>query len=505
MRKKLQSLLFLTVVSVLFASCASILNPVNQKVTVVNKFPKSQVFVDGVSQGEGMNVVSKVKRDGYVKQIKITSEGYKPVYKVFYQTKKSPFYIMSWIPFGILIYPPFLDGHVKSYDYKKELVVDEKPLAISRRNEDDKFVYLKNTSFDVKKEDLKIKRIKSKNYNKTNDKSKQIGGIDEDVKFDNSIFSEAVQTILNENNYSDNSNTVFKNKSNTLYISANISKIEFDNLYAYHMYREVGWLVTKAEIEWEIFDLYDQSKFKKKFTAKSGEFVIDKKESIKESVENAIEQSFYNFMNESEVKKIIKKDKEEKIHFDYLTLQTDQKVNNIEDALSSSVTIKREKSHGSGCVVSKDGYIVTNFHVVSGSEKITVLDSNGKEFEAKLIRKNEQLDLALIKVDATFKSSFSLNDNKYMVGDDIFVIGTPASTELGQTLTKGIVSGTRKNENNIYIQIDASVNPGNSGGALVKKSGEFIGIVNSKLAGLGYEGLGFSIPIQKIKEGLFLN
>ena len=266
-------------------------------------------------------------------------------------------------------------------------------------------------------------------------------------------------------------------------------------------------LITKADIEWEIFDLYDQSKYKKVLKGKSGEFSIDLKDAAKLSIEDAIQQSFYNFMNTSEVKKLLKKDGEEKVNYDLITLKQAGSINNIEDALASTVTIKRKSSHGSGCIVSNDGYIVTNFHVVSGDEKITVLDNEGKEYEAKLVRKNENLDLALLKVESNFKNSFSVKseEKNYTIGDDIFVIGTPASLELNQTVTKGIISGTRKHDNNVYIQIDASVNPGNSGGALVKKNGEFVGVINSKIRGVGLEGLGFSIPIQKVREGLFIN
>ena len=174
--------------------------------------------------------------------------------------------------------------------------------------------------------------------------------------------------------------------------------------------------------------------------------------------------------------------------------------------MSATVTIKTKDGHGSGCVVSKDGYVVTNFHVISNNDKLTVIDKNGKEYDAKLIRKNENLDLALIKVSqGDFEFSYHLPEVKnYSVGDDIFVIGTPKSIELGQTLTKGIISGTRKFDENEFIQTDASVNGGNSGGAMTKKNGELIGIVNAKVSGFGVEGIGFSIPAEFIKSGLFI-
>lgn len=505
MKRKLLLVTSLVIFSTFFVGCASFLNSKNQKVAVYTKSSDSEVFVDGKSQGKGSKVISKLERDRKVKQIKVVREGYKPVYKVHYQTSKSPLYILSWVPFGVLLYPPFCDVGPKSYDYKKTILIDEKPLVISERDDSEKYVYLKNTAFDVKKEDLKIKATKRKNLQKKNTRSKELVKSDEDIKFDNSIFSDRVEEILKKNNYIDTTNTVFKSKTNTLYITAKISKIEINDIYAQHALTVMEYVTATTDIEWEIFDTYDRSKFKKSFKASSGEFIVDNV-AVNNSIEDAIQESFYNFMNTSQVKDLLKKENDEKVKYDLLTLKTNNTINTIEDAMSSTVTIKRKNGHGSGCVVSTDGYIVTNYHVVSGDGKITVVDKDGKENEAKLVRKNEGLDLALLKVSESFQKTYQLGQVKnYSVGDDIFVIGTPASLELNQTVTKGIISGTRKNQENVYIQIDASVNAGNSGGALVKKNGEFVGVINAKLFGVGVEGIGFSIPMQKVKEGLFLN
>lgn len=209
-------------------------------------------------------------------------------------------------------------------------------------------------------------------------------------------------------------------------------------------------------------------------------------------------------MDAKEVKALIKKENEEKIKYDLLNIERGELISNLEDAMNSTVTIKVKDGHGSGCVVSKDGYIITNFHVVANADKLTVIDREGKEYAAKLIRKNESLDLALLKIEkANFKKTYVIPSAKnYTIGDDIFVIGTPTSVELGQTISKGIISGNRTFDQNNFIQTDASVNGGNSGGALTKKSGELIGIVNAKISGLGVEGLGFSIPAELIITGL---
>jgi S1-C subfamily serine protease len=114
--------------------------------------------------------------------------------------------------------------------------------------------------------------------------------------------------------------------------------------------------------------------------------------------------------------------------------------------------------------------------------------------------------LALLKIDTQNAKAFTMPKTKnYKIGDDIFAIGTPKSLELGQSLSKGIISGLRSQNNISLIQTDASVNGGNSGGALVSKSGEFIGVVNAKLFGVGVEGLGFSIPAETVMQDLSID
>ena len=490
-----------------FSSCASILNGKTQKVTVVTSSDDSKVYVDDLLQGTGKRVVTKMKRDASMKQVRVERDGYKPVYKIHYQNKKSALTIISWVPFGILLYPPFMDIWPSAYNYPKELSTTGDMLEIQKRPEDQKYVYLKNTAFDVKKDDIKYTIIKH-NRLKKNKQSKDKGTAKEDIKFDNSIFTDAVNEVLKKNNYIDTTNTIFKSNTNTLYISAKITKVEFGNVYTIAAKNYMSFLITKLDIEWEIFDLYNQSKFKKTLKASSGEFALhykDNEHAMQNSVEDAITESFFKFMDTNEVKKLLPKQESLEIKTETLKLNHPALFTGLDDAMEATVTIKTKEGHGSGCFVTNDGYIVTNFHVVSGNDKITVISKDGKEYPAKVIRKNEYSDLALIKVEGTFSKAFTLPAAKnYKVGEDIFAIGTPKSIELGQSLSKGIISGFRTYEKNNLIQTDASVNGGNSGGALVNKNGEFIGVVNAKVFGLGVEGLGFSIPAEVIFKELSL-
>jgi serine protease Do len=159
---------------------------------------------------------------------------------------------------------------------------------------------------------------------------------------------------------------------------------------------------------------------------------------------------------------------------------------------------------GSGIIISDDGYILTNNHVVDGADTLTVVLSTGMEYTAKLIGKDSQTDLAVIKVDATNLPFAEFGDSDTLkVGELAVAIGNPLG-ELAGTVTAGIISATDReitidNERMNLLQTDAAINPGNSGGALCNAYGEVIGIVNAKSSALGVEGLGFAIPVNDAK------
>ena len=493
----------------IFTNCASILNSKMQKVVVTTNSSDSKVYVNDVLQGDGKQVNAKMERNQKPKQIKVTREGYKDIYVTHHQDRKSPLYIMSWVPFGILFYPPFLDLGPKSYDYPRKLSLEEKPIKIVERNDEMKYLFLKNTAFEVEKEDLQFKRIKRRKFDKNKSKYKSITSADTDFKLDNSIFSNALNEILLDNNYFDTTETIFRSRSNTAYISAKVTEISFEEVYEYAARGVKSFVVGKSKIEWEIFDLYDQTLYKEEVQSQSGNFSYSfyQQDILKACMDDMLKASFFRLLDNEKVKEVLTLGNTKEEEMDFITLKADDYVNSLEGAIESTVTIKVDKGHGSGCVISNDGYIITNFHVVSGNnEKIEIITKNGDKLSAKLIRKNESLDLALLKVEGSFSYIYRLPRVKmYSVGQDVYAIGTPSNIDLGQTLSKGIVSGLRKTkEGNNYIQTDASINPGNSGGSLVSKNGDLLGVVNAKVFGFGVEGLAFAIPAEDIMEYLFL-
>jgi len=161
----------------------------------------------------------------------------------------------------------------------------------------------------------------------------------------------------------------------------------------------------------------------------------------------------------------------------------------------------KQRSLGSGFIIDREGYIVTNNHVIDGADQITVKLSNNKEYDAKLVGRDPKTDLALIKI----KNSSDLkplpmgNSDKLKVGSWVVAIGSPFGLE--QTVTAGIVSAKGRiigsGPFDDFIQTDASINPGNSGGPLINMNGEVTGI-NTAIAA-GGQGIGFAIPINLAK------
>ena len=162
---------------------------------------------------------------------------------------------------------------------------------------------------------------------------------------------------------------------------------------------------------------------------------------------------------------------------------------------------------GSGVIIAKEGYVITNHHVIDGADNIVVRTTDGTEYTATLVGSDATTDVAVLKIDpagATLTVATLGDSSKLMVGEDAIVIGNPLGS-LGGTVTNGIISAldreiTIEGESMRLLQTNAAVNPGNSGGGLFNLAGELVGIVNAKSSGEDVEGLGFAIPINTAQE-----
>jgi serine protease Do len=166
----------------------------------------------------------------------------------------------------------------------------------------------------------------------------------------------------------------------------------------------------------------------------------------------------------------------------------------------------REGGLGSGVIVSPDGYILTNNHVVDDATDVTVTLPDRREFKGRVVGKDAKIDLAVVKIEANNLPAITVaNSSKLEIGDFVLAIGNPFG--VGQTVTMGIVSATGRNGLGIedyedFIQTDAAINPGNSGGALVNDRGELVGINTAILSegSGGNQGIGFAVPVNLARQ-----
>ena len=312
-----------------------------------------------------------------------------------------------------------------------------------------------------------------------------------------------VTEVLDTLNYNKEKGT--KNFGNSLFLNAKILSVHLKKYEDVCLDTKVNFFETTLEIEWQLLNFDKQVNFSKKILSTSGEFID--KNGVQLSMKDALTVSFYRLLEDEALETLLKVEEEEVSDSVVIQLKKKNYVASLDDALNASFTIKTNNGHCSGFAISEDGYIITNFQALEKAKSIKVIDKNGKEFPAVLIKKNKKLDLALIKVNAvSFESVFQLPSQKqYAIGEEIFVVGCPEYIELGQTLSKGIISGYRKIDNQNLIQMDASVNEGSSGGPLISKNGQLFGVVNSKIKKIGVEGIGFVIPAELIKETLGLS
>ncbi|RQP21647.1 PDZ domain-containing protein [Albitalea terrae] len=158
----------------------------------------------------------------------------------------------------------------------------------------------------------------------------------------------------------------------------------------------------------------------------------------------------------------------------------------------------RPTGEGSGFIISADGYVVTNAHVVSGATEVTVSLPDKREFKAKIVGADDRTDVALVKVEATGLPTVKTGDvSKLKVGEWVLAIGSPFGLE--NTVTAGIVSAKQRETGQevSFLQTDAAVNPGNSGGPLISLRGEVVGVNSQSLSRVGFGGVSFAIPIDE--------
>jgi len=171
----------------------------------------------------------------------------------------------------------------------------------------------------------------------------------------------------------------------------------------------------------------------------------------------------------------------------------------IENSINSVVTIRTDMAQGTGFIITENGYVVTNAHVLEGGSRVSVITSDQRILTTSLVGYDSDYDIALLKISGNYNKLNLADSNKVNVGQKVIVIGNPYGLQF--SVSEGIVSGINRegiNGKDIYIQTDAALNPGNSGGPLINTQGGVIGITNFKVSGA--ENLGFALESNYIKQ-----
>tara|TARA_B100000683_G_scaffold277770_2_gene338747 strand:- start:1821 stop:3332 length:1512 start_codon:yes stop_codon:yes gene_type:complete len=494
----------------LFSSCASLFTSSTQEVTV-NIEKNSKVYIDGNQTSVEGNKLT-LKRDGKIKQIEIRNDENMDEKYMVIQDVTNPWYVVSWVPFGYFYaIPPLIDlyGTGKAFNYIDSLPLSNNIPRIQKKGINDKSIFLNNVEVNLPKDSLilfSFNRFKGFFYGF--DKYSYVQKIEADkgISLANTKYSSSLNKILLKNKYLDNSNKVLgESYSKNISINSTIFKLRLNRF----KYRRDYLFQLEIGIKWEVLDFYEKPISTDVIYVKSNQFASkDPTMSYLEfdnAVENVIERNFSKFIYLKSTQEFLKYDTAQVKSEEFSELQmisSFKKVKSLTNAVEACVTVKSVDGHGSGFVISEDGYVITNYHVIANSMTGGELFLNdGEIIPFKVVRVSKIHDLALLKMNKHNLVPFDFTElEKPVISESIYCIGTPTAENLGQTISRGIVSGYRKFQNYELIQTDASISPGNSGGPLVTKKGKVLGVVTSKLVGFGVEGLSFCIPITKAIE-----
>lgn len=386
----------------------------------------------------------------------------------------------------------------KTYDVKFSL---PEMTPYVKRKEDQRYLYIYNMGLNIESEDFVVNYYK--NWKKFQAGTAVAGAretLRESVSYDNTIFTEGMNEVLTNCDFTDTTRKIFSTSYNSYLLEATIKKIEYNVIY----YKMQNSTMT---IDWQLKDYMSRETVAKYSTTETSDFIPLGDDYIKDGIVNCLEKSMFQLLElpdfQLKMKTVDNKEVEKK--WDLITIKNKGKnPTDLPSFVKASLIIKLKEGHGSGIVISEDGYALSNYHVVGNNDSVEVIFSDGKSTNAKVIRSNPKYDLALIKISGKSFAPPLVDVNiTNEIATEVVAIGTPTDIELGQTITKGIISGFRKNDDHNLIQTDAKVSPGNSGGALINVSnGQLVGVVNAKIIGFGIEGIAFAIPVSIIESAL---
>ncbi len=375
--------------------------------------------------------------------------------------------------------------------------------APEKRKNNEKYVTADAIFFNLHEGDITETYYKSETLRRKDRSSKSTKN-DEDIIQQSDGIASYLQELLFELEYIDTTGRFFPDYKNSLHLTMAVEELHFRHIKPS---RKSPILRTYVEMvaDFTLNSYYGKELYKNQL-AKEVVIETNKETTWRDQMRSLIKELLYEFMLDNNVQSRTESseyfDKESGQDNTVIRLSTSNTKGQMQEWREAVVTVLTKDGHGSGCVISQDGYMVTNYHVVQQEPTVRVKLHDGRVFDGTVLRKAPESDLALIKLEAKGLSFVTPGITKSELGLEVYTIGTPGDTLLTQTVSKGIISSRRSLDDSEYLQTDALINPGNSGGALLSTNGDLVGVVSAKYHGYGIEGIGFAVPSEKITEYL---
>jgi S1-C subfamily serine protease len=518
-----------------FSQCATIFLPAKQKISINVNSDNSTIYLDSAEVGKNSIQDYKVEKDG-AKQIMVKKNGYKTHFDVLMPVKRPTAYWFLQVPnpawlIGIGFWWDSYNPKSLSYEKTKSVAIDKKQLNL--RKEDQKYLLVEKEVLFKQKNLEKIDIYEAKygpdymSLLKKSDKtftSRYVDNYSAEVTEKNGhTISRKLEELIHNTGYIDTVHVYFPDKVNTLKLAPRIDKYDHYVIYG----KRSSMHRAKTDITWLIKNTYGEITDSVSTSSVSDAFNFDfgfpeplkkirnenrfrLKKHFTYVCSDAVLNGYLELQNNQQFQQLLKKEKEEKIPVASLNIDSKNYLTEREDAFNACVTIKTNEGHASGFAISNSGYILTAYHVVAGKIKdqfkpLTIITADKSEYQGTVVRYSKGADLALIKIERAFEKCFRLSGEKnFTAMENVITIGTPKSVELGMSSSSGIISGSRVINNNNLLQLNMSVNSGNSGGPVIGAKGSVIGVILSKASGLNTEGICFAATGYLISKQLNL-
>jgi serine protease Do len=521
MKKGISTFNFFLLSALFFSSCATLFGPNQQKVVIKTESPNDSIYMNNEFKGVGALTIKLKKKFYSTYSFQVKKNGYFDRNYVVLKTQKAPIAYLN-IPFYLALYFGKIgdvidNNNGKGINYNKYHTIPNPTKESKKRKESEKYLTLGNIDLDISENDSSSVFCFQKEFIKNSFlKGRYVKRKDDPyILFDSSALKITTKQFLIKYNYIDTSSFHFSNYGNTVHLSAKIKKLLFYHISPYKDFG-YGYVVAEVTTEWILKDFYGGEIKKYYTTRRSDPFAEDpsnpgnnRNGEIRPQIpiQNALNYSLGELFDRKDYVENVELKKETDNNDTPLEIERPLTSNSsLDELIKGAVTVKTSKGFGSGFIISRDGYIISNLHLIGSEEKnLEIIMNDGTKNKAEVVRLSKSHDLVLLKIDKTGLAPFQLSENSEIeLGSTVFAIGTPKNIELGQTVSKGVFSAFRKTGNIDLLQTNIKINSGNSGGPLLNKQGQVIGIVTSKLFGIGVEGVSFCIPAKYIFEQLHI-